>query len=45
MAEIVYATVADDAETVPAELRCIWPGCTRRRAPGRAAGSGRQREY
>ena len=45
MAEIVYATVADDAETVPTELRCIWPGCTRRRAPGRAAGSGRQREY
>src|SRR6516225_9683793 len=36
---------AEDAETVPAELRCIWPGCTRRRAPGRAAGSGRQREY
>ena len=45
MAEIVYATMADDAETVPAELRCIWPGCRRRRAPGRAAGSGRQREY
>src|SRR6516165_12412375 len=45
MAEIVYATVADDAETVPAGLRCIWPGCTRRRAPGRTAGSGRQREY
>ena len=45
MAEIVYATMADDAETVPAGLRCIWPGCTRRRAPGRTAGSGRQREY
>jgi colicin import membrane protein len=45
MAEIVYATAEDDAETVPAELRCIWPGCTRRRAPGRTAGSGRQREY
>lgn len=45
MAEIVYATAEDDAETVPAELRCIWPGCTRRRAPVRTAGSGRQREY
>jgi hypothetical protein len=43
--EIVYATLADDAETVPPELRCIWPGCTRRRAPGRTAGSGRQKEY
>jgi len=30
---------------VPAEQRCIWPGCTRRRAAGRAAGSGRQKEY
>ena len=45
MAEIVYATVEDDAETVPPELRCIWPGCPRRRSPGRAAGSGRQKEY
>ena len=45
MAEIVYATVEDDAETVPPELRCIWPGCRRRRAPGRAARSGRQKEY
>jgi hypothetical protein len=27
------------------EDRCIWPGCTRPRAPGRAAGSGRQKEY
>src|SRR6185437_2185246 len=25
--------------------RCIWPGCTRTRAPGRALGSGRQKEY
>ena len=25
--------------------RCIWPGCTRTRAPGRASGSGRQKEY
>jgi DNA repair exonuclease SbcCD ATPase subunit len=45
MAEIVYASVEDDAETVPPELRCIWPGCPRRRSPGRAAGSGRQKEY
>ena len=27
------------------EDRCIWPGCTRPRAPGRATGSGRQKEY
>jgi hypothetical protein len=27
------------------EDRCIWPGCRRPRAPGRAAGSGRQKEY
>ena len=25
--------------------RCIWPGCTRPRAPGRVSGSGRQKEY
>jgi colicin import membrane protein len=42
---IRYATAADDAEDVPDEQRCIWPGCTRRRAVGRASGSGRQREY
>src|SRR5277367_482356 len=30
---------------VPAELRCVWPGCTRQRAAGRATGSGRQKEY
>ena len=40
-----YATIEDDAEDVPAEERCIWPGCTRRRVPGRAMGSGRQKEY
>jgi colicin import membrane protein len=45
MAEIVYATIEDDTETVPPDLRCIWPGCTRRRAPERAGGSGRQKEY
>jgi DNA repair exonuclease SbcCD ATPase subunit len=45
VAEIVYATIEDDAEIVPPEMRCIWPGCTRRRAPERAAGSGRQKEY
>jgi hypothetical protein len=27
------------------EDRCIWPGCARPRAPGRATGSGRQKEY
>jgi ParB family chromosome partitioning protein len=27
------------------ELRCAWPGCTRERAAGRPAGSGRQKEY
>jgi hypothetical protein len=42
---IRYATAADDADDVPEEQRCIWPGCTRRRAAGRASGSGRQREY
>ena len=31
--------------TVPAGQRCVWPGCTRRRAAGRTAGSGRQKEY
>lgn len=32
-------------DQVPAAERCIWPGCTRPRAPGRASGSGRQKEY
>ena len=32
-------------DAVPAEQRCVWPGCGRRRAPGRTAGSGRQKEY
>ena len=27
------------------EGQCIWPGCTRPRVPGRASGSGRQKEY
>ncbi len=45
MTRIRYATAEDDAEDVPPEERCIWPGCTRRRAPGRAGGSGRQKEY
>jgi hypothetical protein len=31
--------------TVPAEQRCAWPGCTRRRAAERTTGSGRQKEY
>jgi len=30
---------------VPTGQRCVWPGCARRRAAGRAAGSGRQKEY
>jgi hypothetical protein len=30
---------------VPAGQRCVWPGCTRQRAAGRVAGSGRQKEY
>jgi hypothetical protein len=30
---------------VPVGQRCVWPGCTRRRAAGRTAGSGRQKEY
>jgi hypothetical protein len=38
--------MSDTAEhAVPAEQRCVWPGCTRRRAAGRATGSGRQKEY
>jgi hypothetical protein len=32
-------------QAVPAEHRCVWPGCTRPRAAGRATGSGRQKEY
>ncbi|MBO0805126.1 MAG: hypothetical protein J2P25_18875, partial [Nocardiopsaceae bacterium] len=45
MSEIEYATAGDDAEEVPEDQRCIWPGCARRRAPARPGGSGRQREY
>jgi hypothetical protein len=45
MADIAYATIEDDGESVPVDQQCIWPGCTRRRAPGRASGSGRQKEY
>jgi hypothetical protein len=38
--------VSDTTRTgVPAEQRCVWPGCSRPRAAGRAAGSGRQKEY
>jgi len=37
---------ADEARgTLLAADRCIWPGCTRPRAPGRVSGSGRQKEY
>ena len=32
-------------DAVPGADRCIWPGCTRPRAPGRVSGSGRQKEY
>jgi hypothetical protein len=35
---------AEDDATAQ-EDQCIWPGCTRPRAPGRASGSGRQKEY
>ncbi|HEX8007474.1 MAG TPA: hypothetical protein VF482_13725 [Trebonia sp.] len=45
MADIAYATIEDDAESAPVDQQCIWLGCTRRRAPGRASGSGRQKEY
>ncbi|HSZ38773.1 MAG TPA: hypothetical protein VK817_02320 [Trebonia sp.] len=45
MPDTEYATIEDDAEDTPADERCIWPGCTRRRAPGRPTGSGRQPEY
>ena len=45
MPDIEYAAIEDDTEDVPEAERCIWPGCTRRRAPGRTAGSGRQKEY
>ena len=45
MVRIRYATPEDDAQDVPADERCIWPGCARRRAPGRSSGSGRQPEY
>ncbi|HWG00372.1 MAG TPA: hypothetical protein VG164_00810 [Trebonia sp.] len=45
MPDADYATLEDDTEDVPPDEQCIWPGCTRRRAPGRAAGSGRQKEY
>ena len=45
MVQIRYATAEDDAEDAPPGERCIWPGCRRRRAPGRAGGSGRQKEY
>ena len=37
--------MSERAEAVPAELRCVWPGCTRSRAAGRSTGSGRQKEY
>jgi hypothetical protein len=45
VSELEYATAEDDAEEVPDDERCVWPGCRRRRAPGRPGGSGRQKEY
>jgi hypothetical protein len=39
------ATDSAAARPAPLEQRCVWPGCTRRRAPGRTSGSGRQKEY
>ena len=38
-------TFVSDTDAAVTEDRCIWPGCTRPRAPGRASGSGRQKEY
>ena len=41
-----FERMSDTARaTVPAEQRCAWPGCTRRRAAERTTGSGRQKEY
>jgi hypothetical protein len=53
MSEMARAAGAGDGHAgaqpspgvVPARQRCVWPGCTRQRATGRAAGSGRQKEY
>ena len=42
---MIDSSMSDDAAAVPAGQRCVWPGCTRRRAAGRSAGSGRQKEY
>src|SRR5690242_6029608 len=44
MYRVIESRFVSDASADPAE-RCIWPGCTRPRAPGRASGSGRQKEY
>ena len=35
----------DETTEIPGDERCIWPGCTRPKAPGRPGGSGRQKEY
>ena len=41
-----HGAAAEDAgDAGLAAERCIWPGCTRSRAPGRVSGSGRQKEY
>src|ERR1700733_8228582 len=52
MNDMAHAAAEDDdtgtqaSQTAgPAPLRCVWPGCTRQRATGRATGSGRQKEY
>jgi hypothetical protein len=39
------ATANESPDTAPGADHCIWPGCTRPRAPGRVTGSGRQKEY
>jgi colicin import membrane protein len=39
------AAAGDGPGAVTAADRCAWPGCARPRAPGRASGSGRQKEY
>src|SRR6202012_5412307 len=44
MLRVIESRFVSDTSAGAAE-RCIWPGCTRSRAPGRTSGSGRQKEY
>jgi hypothetical protein len=41
---VIESFLVSDAVIADEDL-CIWPGCRRARAPGRTAGSGRQKEY